>query len=70
MDAILLGAAGLERLGLLDVVSETFSPDVLTPAIGQGIVGLQCLKKNAEIISVLERISDPFTAQAARVERA
>lgn len=70
LEAILLGAAGLERLGLLDVVSETFSPDVLTPAIGQGIVGLQCLKKNAEIISVLERISDPFTAQAARVERA
>ena len=37
LDAILLGAAGLERLGLLDVVSETFSPDVLTPAIGQGL---------------------------------
>jgi hydroxymethylbilane synthase len=70
LEAILLGAAGLERLGLLDVVSETFSPDVLTPAIGQGIVGLQCLKKNAEIISILERISDSFTTKAARVERA
>lgn len=70
LDGILLGAAGLERLGLLGAASETFSPEVLTPAIGQGIVGLQCLKKREETCSILEKISDPFSAKAAKFERA
>lgn len=70
LDAILLGAAGLERLDLLDCVSEEFSPEVVTPAIGQGIVGLQCLKSRNDVVSILEQISDSFTLKAARVERA
>src|SRR5207244_4725608 len=35
-DAIILAAAGLERLGLLDRVTEWFEPDVMIPAVAQG----------------------------------
>ena len=41
-DAIVLAAAGLDRLGLGPAVSERFSPDRLLPAPGQGAIALQC----------------------------
>jgi len=41
-DAIVLAAAGLDRLGLGPAVSERFSPARLLPAPGQGAIALQC----------------------------
>ena len=41
-DAIVLAAAGLDRLGLGPAISERFSPDRLLPAPGQGAIALQC----------------------------
>lgn len=69
LDAILLGGAGLVRLGLGEHISEQFKPCDLTPAIGQGIVGLQCVESRSEVRSVLERVSDADATFAARTER-
>ena len=36
LDAVLLGYAGLARIGRLDAVSQVFEPDEMLPAAGQG----------------------------------
>ena len=41
-DAIILAFAGLERLGLLDVISQVFPIEQMLPAPGQGALGIQC----------------------------
>lgn len=69
LDAILLGAAGLVRLGLSSEISDVFPVDVVTPAVGQGIVAIQCLRENAFAQSVAEKISDENAVLAARAER-
>jgi len=69
LDAILLGAAGLHRLNLGENISQIFMPEEMTPAIGQGIVGLQCVAENESVKKILEAISDDETVMAARVER-
>ena len=69
LDAIMLGAAGLVRLGLSSEISDAFSVIDMTPAIGQGIVAIQSLRENAFARSVSERISDKLTVMAAHAER-
>ena len=69
LDGIILGAAGLERLNLSHAITEKFSPDVLVPAVGQGIVGLQCRKDDELVLNVLSKISDSKASLAASIER-
>lgn len=69
LDGILLGAAGICRLGKTPVISEYFSVDQITPAIGQGIVALQSLKENGFAKKIAEAISDKPSVTAARAER-
>jgi len=40
-DAIVLAVAGLERVGMDQVITEVLPPDVMLPAVGQGILGLE-----------------------------
>ncbi|HEX7548745.1 MAG TPA: hydroxymethylbilane synthase, partial [Candidatus Methylomirabilis sp.] len=41
LDAIILAAAGVRRLGLGHLVTESFPPEVLLPAVGQGALGIE-----------------------------
>jgi hydroxymethylbilane synthase len=69
-DAILLAKAGLDRLGLSQRISEVFSPEVCTPAVGQGAIAVQCRAKDAEAAEVLSRLDDAETRNAIIAERA
>ena len=42
LDAILLACAGLERLGIAHHVTEQLSLDLSLPAVGQGVIGIEC----------------------------
>jgi len=44
MDGIILAAAGLKRLGMEDLITDYFDPKVFLPAVGQGALGIECLK--------------------------
>ncbi|WP_300349584.1 hydroxymethylbilane synthase [Clostridium sp.] len=44
LDGIILAAAGLKRLGLEDIISDYFNPLDFIPAIGQGALGIECIK--------------------------
>lgn len=67
--ATLLGAAGLNRLGLSDKISQVFSPAELTPAIGQGIVAIQCRNSDLRATETVRAVGDADTELAARTER-
>jgi hydroxymethylbilane synthase len=68
-DAILLAAAGLERLGLAGEIAEVFAPDRLCPAPGQGALGVQT-RIGGEAQIVCGRLNHEPSRQAVRAERA
>ncbi len=69
-DAIVLAAAGLERLELDDRITQTFTPDEMLPAAAQGVVGIECLAANNELRDVLSKLSDPQSELTTAAERA
>jgi hydroxymethylbilane synthase len=68
-DAILLAAAGLERLGLAGEIAEVFTPDRLCPAPGQGALGVQT-RDGDEAQVICGRLNHEPSNQAVRAERA
>ena len=69
-DAIILAAAGLKRLGMEDRITQTLSPEVSLPAIGQGAVGIECRKDDDWVNELLAPLNDRDTATRVRAERA
>jgi len=69
-DAIILAAAGLKRLGMQDRITETLSPEISLPAIGQGAVGIECRVDDDWVNELLAPLNDRDTAIRIRAERA
>jgi len=69
-DAIILAAAGLKRLGMQERITETLSPEVSLPAIGQGAVGIECRVDDDWVNELLAPLNDRDTAIRVRAERA
>lgn len=69
-DAIVLAAAGLERLGCSDTITEVIVPGVMLPAPGQGAVGVQCRADDARALDLLAPLDDRSTRCAVSAERA
>ncbi|WAH39188.1 hydroxymethylbilane synthase [Alicyclobacillus dauci] len=69
-DAIVLAAAGLLRMGWADKVTEYLSTDACVPAVGQGILGVECRNLDEEVRAELEAWTDAATLRRARAERA
>ncbi|HXQ32019.1 MAG TPA: hydroxymethylbilane synthase [Steroidobacteraceae bacterium] len=68
-DAIILAAAGLVRLGLGARITEYLDHSVSLPAVGQGIVGLEC--RNApDLLALLEPLDHRPTRECLTAERA
>ena len=57
MDGIILAAAGLKRLGMEDIITEYLDPKVFIPAVGQGALGIECLK-NSESKEYFKELDD------------
>lgn len=69
-DAIVLAAAGLERLGFENRISQTFSTDQMLPAAAQGVIGIECLQDSAAVIDVLQQLGHEATSRTTAAERA
>jgi hydroxymethylbilane synthase len=69
-DAIILAAAGLTRLGLENRIAEYFSPEQSVPAVGQGIIGIECRADDAINIDYVRALNDPEAWQCCLAERA
>lgn len=70
VDATLLARAGLDRLGLPDVPATTLSPEEMLPAVGQGVIGIECRKGDDDLLALFEKIDVPESSQAVHAERA
>ncbi len=69
-DAIILAAAGLNRLGLSKRISCLLPEDTMIPAIGQGALGLEFRSDDLDTRSMLEPLHDMETATCVKAERA
>jgi len=69
-DALLLAAAGLRRLGLLDATATLLEPDEMLPAVGQGTLGVETRADDGEILALAEPLTDRETRTATLAERA
>ncbi len=70
LDAVILAAAGLNRLGFAEKATELLSVDLSIPAIGQGALGLECRLNDVETREMLAFLNHPPTAAAVSAERA
>jgi hydroxymethylbilane synthase len=82
LDAVILAAAGLERIGRLDTVTEYLETDVMLPAAGQGSLAIECRTADAParagsadgsqgaLAQALAAVDDEDTRLAVTAERA
>jgi hydroxymethylbilane synthase len=68
-DAIVLAAAGLDRLGKQARIDERFEADVLAPAPGQGALAVQVRRSDARLIELVSAIDDGDIRLAVEAER-
>jgi hydroxymethylbilane synthase len=69
LDAVVLAAAGLSRIGRIDEVTDFLSVDTVLPAPGQGALAIECAADHADLIAALAELDDPFTRVAVTAER-
>lgn len=69
-DAIILAAAGLERLGYGDRIKEILPKEYCLPAVGQGALAIETRTDNVEVRTMLEFLNDHDTKVTTDAERA
>ncbi|MFE0099383.1 hydroxymethylbilane synthase [Streptomyces sp. NPDC059009] len=69
LDAVVLAAAGLRRVGRIDEVTDFLSVDTVLPAPGQGALAIECAAVNASLAAALAELDDPYTRAAVTAER-
>jgi hydroxymethylbilane synthase len=70
VDAILLAAAGLDRLEKAEWVRERFEPHHFCPAAGQGSLGIETRKDDTATLAAIAFLDDAATCYAVTAERA
>jgi len=70
LDAVVLAAAGMKRLGFADQIGEYFDPKTCLPAIGQGALGLESRVDDDQTNALIDFFDHPPTAYAVKAERA
>ena len=68
-DALVMAQAGLERVGCADRIAHCFSPDEILPAVGQGIVAVECAASDWRTLARLAQIDDPVSRCCSAAER-
>jgi len=54
-DALILAAAGVERLGWHDRISQLLPFDVCFPAVGQGALAIECRQNDERVLGIIKR---------------
>lgn len=69
-DAVILAAAGLRRLNMIDYATEILELNVMLPAVGQGILGIETIDKEGYVLDLVKKLRHEPTKYAADAERA
>ncbi|MGC2809549.1 MAG: hydroxymethylbilane synthase [Bradyrhizobium sp.] len=68
-DALIMARSGLERVGLAGRIAYEFPVTEMLPAVGQGIVAVECAAGDWQTRQLLSRIDDAAAHQCADAER-
>ncbi len=68
LDGIILAAAGLKRLEMESIITDYFDPTIFLPAVGQGALGIECLK-NGVNNSFFEALDNKIVRMRVEAER-
>lgn len=69
LDAVVLAAAGLDRIGALGNATQLFTPAEILPAPAQGALAVECRVGDAEIVTAISTLADADATAAAFAER-
>lgn len=69
LDAVVLAAAGLTRLGLKDAISEYFAPEAIIPAAAQGALAVETRSEDTALIDLVSGLDDMPTRLEVSAER-
>ncbi|AQS59518.1 hydroxymethylbilane synthase [Desulforamulus ferrireducens] len=69
LDAIVLAAAGVMRMGWQDMIAEIIPFNICLPAVGQGAIAVECRSDDQEVVSLLQGIEHMETRAATDAER-
>lgn len=69
-DALILAAAGLQRLDMAERIHQLLPANISLHAVGQGALGIECRADDQEVLSLLKALEHLPTAQRCYAERA
>ncbi|HHT0592581.1 TPA: hydroxymethylbilane synthase [Legionella anisa] len=67
--AIILAAAGLERMGFSNLITEQLSAQIMLPACGQGALAIECRSDDHKLQTLLGELNDPISSICVHAER-
>lgn len=70
LDAVVLAAAGLERVNMRARISQVFTEEEMLPAVAQGVLAIEVREDDADTIALVKTITDDNTMHAVDAERA
>ena len=69
-DAMIMAAAGLQRLGLEQYITEIIDPEVIMPAVSQGAIAIETRLNDPEVDELMEKLNHLNTWNTVVAERA
>lgn len=69
LDGIILAQSGIKRLQLEKYITQVIPSDIILPAIGQGVIAVECREDNHIIVEVLQKINHQSTYDCIMAER-
>lgn len=69
-DAMIMAAAGLQRLGLEDRITEIIDTNIMVPAVSQGAIGIEIRENDEDIANIINGINHEETMLVTTAERA
>ena len=69
LTGVILAAAGMKRVGLTEKITQFLPVETMLPAVGQGALGLQIRKDDADLVKICARMNDTATAAEVAAER-
>ncbi|MFZ2620723.1 MAG: hydroxymethylbilane synthase [Alphaproteobacteria bacterium] len=69
VDAAILTSSGLARIGLAHRITDIFEQTEMLPAVGQGVIAVECPTNNPVVLDLLARINHQPTFTCITAER-